>query len=334
MPSHAQPMFRWSCDAARLMAEHPPRVRHPNKQAVLRLACPQGFTARGTVTCSRWQAMPLPAMLDLSVKTEVAGRPDVYDYRPTPLAGTAMEWHVNFADPHLFVAYGSGLFAQDEIQVAEHPVLGSLREALEAAGHPARTAERGQPTPVLVRGAERRVAVATDPSAAEGRPLGLYGNRFAAASVEAVERATKLIDPPTVSNLIAMAAPTGGPGAYKRQEIDCILRTAFTGFAAARIESREALGESAQVVIHSGFWGCGAFGGNRVLMTLLQVLAAKLARIDRLVFHAVDKAGLATVAEAERCLASEAGQGQEADVEGVLWGLVAHGFAWGVSDGN
>ncbi len=42
------------------------------------------------------------------------------------------EWWVNFADPHLFVAYGSSLFAQDEIQVAEHPSLGHLREALYA----------------------------------------------------------------------------------------------------------------------------------------------------------------------------------------------------------
>ncbi len=33
-------------------------------------------------------------------------------------------WHVNFADRHLFVAYGSPLMAQDEIQCMEHPVLG------------------------------------------------------------------------------------------------------------------------------------------------------------------------------------------------------------------
>jgi hypothetical protein len=39
-------------------------------------------------------------------------------------------WHVNFADPQLFVAYGSQLLAQDELQAAEHPLLGSIREAL------------------------------------------------------------------------------------------------------------------------------------------------------------------------------------------------------------
>lgn len=41
-----------------------------------------------------------------------------------------MEWWVNFADPILFVAYAGRLFAQDEIQVAEHPALGHLKEKL------------------------------------------------------------------------------------------------------------------------------------------------------------------------------------------------------------
>jgi hypothetical protein len=41
---------------------------------------------------------------------------------------------VNFADEHLFVAYASRLFAQDEIQVAEHPSLGHLKEKLVRKG--------------------------------------------------------------------------------------------------------------------------------------------------------------------------------------------------------
>jgi hypothetical protein len=32
----------------------------------------------------------------------------------------AEEWHVNFADPRLVTAYGSGLFARDEMRVGEH----------------------------------------------------------------------------------------------------------------------------------------------------------------------------------------------------------------------
>src|SRR2546427_2700180 len=80
--------------------------------------------------------------------------------------GDALEWYVNFADPHLFVAYGSALFAQDEMQVAEHPALGALKEALDAQGHDAVTVENGRLTPVLVMGAERRCRVTTDRSPA------------------------------------------------------------------------------------------------------------------------------------------------------------------------
>ena len=70
-------------------------------------------------------------------------RERVYDYRPATGMAGAVEWHVNFADPRLFTAYGSGLLAQDEMQVAEHPALGALREALSARRWPTLTEERG-----------------------------------------------------------------------------------------------------------------------------------------------------------------------------------------------
>ena len=44
----------------------------------------------------------------------------MYDYVPLPGNTLALR-HVNFADPVLFVAYGGGLLAQDEMQVVEHP---------------------------------------------------------------------------------------------------------------------------------------------------------------------------------------------------------------------
>jgi hypothetical protein len=45
------------------------------------------------------------------------------------------------------------------------------------------------------------------------------------------------------------------------------------------------------VVVHTGFWGCGAFGGNRVLMALLQAIAAQLASLEVLVFYTFDSGG-------------------------------------------
>jgi len=42
-----------------------------------------------------------------------------------------VEWYLNFADGDLFFHYGSKLRAQDEHQVAEHPILASVKEMLE-----------------------------------------------------------------------------------------------------------------------------------------------------------------------------------------------------------
>ena len=65
--------------------------------------------------------------------------PAFFDYQPAIEGQDVVEWHVNFADPHLFVAYAAGLFAQDEMQVAEHPGLAALKQALAAADVETRT---------------------------------------------------------------------------------------------------------------------------------------------------------------------------------------------------
>ncbi len=87
--------------------------------------------------------------------------------------------------------------------------------------------------------------------------------------------ATTFIDPPTFSNIVAMEAPPGGHGPYTRDEIEDILATAFIGFSACRLESG-----SVGAIVHTGNWGTGAYGGDRVLMALLQLIAARLAGLD------------------------------------------------------
>jgi len=39
------------------------------------------------------------------------GRDGFFDYEPARGAASAVEWHVNFADPRLFFGYGTSLFA-------------------------------------------------------------------------------------------------------------------------------------------------------------------------------------------------------------------------------
>lgn len=318
-----------------LMAHFPPVLQHPNKKLVLEIALPAGEPIPvGVIHYSRWRAMPLPSAIEAGNRCTVEVRPDVYDYQRTD-SGKAIDWHVNFADPHLFVAYGSRLLAQDELQVAEHPVLASLREALVASRIPPVTVEGNTATPVLVRGAHRLVAIDTAPNAAQGRPGGLYGNHFAVASEETIRRATRRLSPPTVGNLIAMAAPSGGQGPYKRSTIESILTTAYTAFHAAALEVHALGGTDAKTVVHTGYWGCGAFGGNRVLMPLLQIIAAQLVGIDRLVFHAVDRAGLGPVAEAQAVYAKRLGLGRHrGDLAWNVDLILGMGFKWGVSNGT
>lgn len=314
-------MCRRSWEADELVRRWPPKFAHPNKKVVYDLACPPGTHHAGTVTSSRWTGGRLPTDVPRERPLEVAGHAGFFDYAPPATGDATVHWHLNFADAHLFYAYGSSLFAQDELQTAEHPALGSLREALLADGDVGcapLTEDAQGPTPVLVSGVERRCHVDTG---------GLYGYRFAGASAERLREATQRLDPPTVSNILAIAAPSSGRGAYKEEEIASILRTAWAGFVAAREEA------AAPVTIHTGFWGCGVFGGNRILMTALQVVAAHLARIERVVFHLGQNPGDAHFFEAG-CSMADALLVAHPTTLHIIGAVVDQRLMWGKGDGN
>ena len=335
MTAAPEPIERRDFVTSALMEEYRPAWHDPNKRIVFEIACPPGAAHGGRLAYSRWTAMPVPTSLEgVAAGRLVRVLDGYYDYASSLDPGEGIEWHVNFADLHLFVAYASSLFAQDEMQVAEHPALGALREALVADGLAAVTVERGEPTPVLVMGVERLCRVATDPDAAEGRPAGLYGNAFARADGDAVRRATTPIDPPTITNLIAMAAPPGGYGRYGADEIESVLTTAFTGFRAAVLESHRERGRATSVAVHTGYWGCGAFGGNRVLMALLQVLAAGSAGLDQLVFHVGGPGGRSPLEEALRLIEVGLGTDRAPSTRELINRIEMIGFEWGVRDGN
>jgi len=140
----------------------------------------------------------------------------------------------------------------------------------------------------------------------------------------------QILTPPPRSNLIAIAAPGGGRGQYLRSVLERILVTAYTGFAAARSESR-ARWPGTPVEIRTGFWGCGAFGGNRRAMTVLQLLAARLAGIDRVRFYTFDDRGRADFEASAADLARVVGAERVAELVDRIDDL---DYAWGESDGN
>ena len=84
------------------------------------VACPPRSEHRGSIAYSRWASLELAATVrPAEAARRVIVREGMYDYAPTPGPGArdgaiGIDWHVNFADRQLFLAYGSGLFAQDE----------------------------------------------------------------------------------------------------------------------------------------------------------------------------------------------------------------------------
>lgn len=324
-----KPIDEASFKAGELLRDHPPQWHDDNKQLVFEIACSSGFPFEGQVVYARWPTHELPG--SVTSRSPFSVRPGHFAYA-VPRESTIVAWHLNFSDPHLFVAYDSPLLAQDELQAAEHPILGSVREALLSRGMLAVTVdERGSPTPVTITGAQRRCVIDTLPNPAAGCPVGLYGNAFALATQEQVKAATRPLSPPTMSNILAMAALPGGYGEYSREEMLNVLTTAYTGFSAALAESERLVPDISRTVIHTGFWGCGAFGGNRRLMTILQSLAGDLAGVE-IVFWAFDESGVKLASDAR--LWFERLRQDSPSVGSLLDRLVEEKFQWGVSDGN
>lgn len=324
-------IYRQDFKAQKLVASYPPQLYDRNKKVVFEMSLPHGATHSGTISVTRWQQMPLPETIErnrLSPSFEL--RENYFTYES--VSNESVDWHLNFAHYDLFCAYDGPLFAQDEMQVAEHPALASLRHALIDSEYAPLTVENGVATPILIRGVERRCAIATDVNPDEKRPYGLYGNQFARASEEAIRLATRVLDPPTVSNIIAIEAPAYGEGRYSQEQIKFVLSTAFTGFRAAVYESRRGVSPSVQTVIHTGYWGCGAYGGNRELMPLLQMIAACWAEVDVLVFHTGGDSG--GYAQSVKTLAEILPPDVNVNTDDLIARIEGIGYTWSVSDGN
>ncbi len=123
----------------------------------------------------------------------------------------------------------------------------------------------------------------------------IYGNAFAKASERQLVQACRYLPKAQTVNLIAIEAPSHGRGTYTREQIDYILVTCYSGFKAAQMLAKKthalntrnapSRNQRFRTIIHTGWWGCGAYGNNRQMMILTQILAAYWAQIDELVFH-------------------------------------------------
>eukprot|EP01124_Arcella_intermedia_P009560 TRINITY_DN16238_c0_g1_i3.p1 TRINITY_DN16238_c0_g1~~TRINITY_DN16238_c0_g1_i3.p1 ORF type:complete len:460 (-),score=108.76 TRINITY_DN16238_c0_g1_i3:53-1432(-) len=290
----------------------------------------KGRSFQGKIEFSRWRGLQRKEVHLKPICLE--NHQNFYEYkRESP---DCFEWHVNFADPVLFIAYGTGLFAQDEVQVAEHPILAHLKEMMNMKSrqvdvYKARTKEGEEPTPILIKNVDRLCSIATNPSKEEGRPDGLYGKHFEKASKETIERATQLLDPPTKTNLICMAALPPRSGYYTFDQIDYLFKTALTAFTAAKSEANKE-----NVVIETGNWGCGAFGGRIELMALVQILAASASGIHKLIYHSGDARGTKAFQIAQKIATQIISSVPTLKINDIIDKMVSMKFLWGMSNGT
>jgi len=317
-------------DNATLFRDFPNTPYNANKKLVLSIAVPDGYEHSGNLIVSAWQPGVTLEPILMTTSTVIEEHTGIYPYDDTPASRNGAEWCVNFADRWLF-NYGEGnLLAQDELQIAEHPVSSCLRHAMADSAIAPMTRDRSKhdaPRPLLIRRILRHVHLDTT--------TGLYGNAFAYAPADDVIAACTSIKPPIVSNIIAMDAPAGGDGVYKHETLVDIWTTALTAFFGAVSEAKACNGDGSECTIHTGWWGTGAYGGNRTLMAIMQMIAARAAGVTRLVFHTVDSAGATDFAAAyvlpglDTFLHSET-----LDPEAFLQYCAAQSFRWGVSNGT
>lgn len=311
--------------AAELLRRHPPQPEHAKKQLLFDTVLEGDMGLSGPVSASRYREIQVPANYQpFDTNTEVVARKGYFRYDDTE--GTE-DWFMNFAHHDLFHGYGHFMFAQDEIQVAEHPVLASFREMMLSRTDKLRpvTVEQGAPTPVLFRDVPRAANIDT---------RSIYGAHFARSDDATVRDTVQKIAPPTLSSILAIEAPiSSGIRVYARCEIEAALRTAYSGFRSTILESITDGALVNPVVVHTGNWGCGAYGGNRQLMLMTQMVAAHLAGISRLVFYCGldSKDDVARFnMELERRFKFQPGVA----VGKVVDRLVAAAFPWGTPDGN
>ena len=317
-------------DTNQLIKEYKPVIFDKNKFIVFKLGLKKISNNSSIINYSRWSEEELPSTFQTSdLKLQL--HQNYFDYPES--TNDCIEWHLNFAHSDIFVAYGSELFAQDEMQVAEHPVLACLRESLINSNkyEDCLTVENNKATPILITGVERKCFIETNIDSSKDRPYGLYGNNFSRASENAIKFATHLINPPTISNIIAIESPPPETGKYTKQQIEFIIKNAITGFNAAVKKSKE-MNKNAKVSIHTGYWGCGAYGGNRELMPLLQIIAAHISKIDILHFHTGnDNQGYFSALETFKDILHF---DHEINFEKLLEILIDMNYEWGISDGN
>lgn len=267
------------------------------------------------------------ANLKLRKKAEVNFLKGPMAHRPSVL-GKFKVWVSNFADRDLLLAALTGLFAQDEIQTAEHPVLQNLRRTLvdldDIGSKPVRYLQDGEVA--VMEDVERR-----------GRFNsfnGIYGNKFQLAEWPLIEGQCDKIT--TKSNIIAFRAPDMGSSKkgllYTREDLSRFLYRALAACLAIKANTSP----KEKVIWETGLAGTGAFGNSIPVSLILQLAAANFAELNTVDFFPFNHGAEAQAAykQYQQIEAANLGKSPEALLDYLFANRVRLNLRYGASDGN
>jgi hypothetical protein len=176
---------------------------------------------------------------------------------------------LNFADSELFKFCQSNLFAQDEIQVCEHPHLALLAQDLKESSPSTLDALAYSS---IFCGIPRLCTL--DTQQIINNKI-LYGNNFATATTEEIDQILTLNKPAPRNNILAIAANNVcGRRIYTKSMIEEFFGRILSGFEHAKEVSDQRMFR--HLIIHTGCLGSGAFGHHKVASIFLQLVAAQI----------------------------------------------------------
>eukprot|EP01084_Bolivina_argentea_P134356 237010_1 len=288
---------RQSFSYTHLMVDNSPKFKDQRKQAVFQKISNSLFQMKRNLIYSRYKLLQLPKTIPnptqfMSNKIKI--RANIYEYSKCDNE-SEKHFYVNFSDANLFGFYSGSLFAQDEIMTLEQPILCALREKLISE---CKTDENTKLSTSCLD-AVIILNCLKNGNFTQQNLNKIYGSKFARSGVETVVKCIDICEAPISTNIICIAALCKMMEKYTFEDIDFLSKTAFCGFNGAKMEIlNEALGEYNKtqnsytlrntIIVHTGNWGCGAFGGNIEMHFILQCVAAVCAGIDMLYYHSVD----------------------------------------------
>lgn len=255
-------------------------LTHPNKVwAYQQLTSEQGRHVDDTVVATFYdidkaQAARLPIPHD--ALTQVEMRDGLFRFDASD--DQVQHWTADFADNQLFAYCEGGLLGQEGLLCIEHPALVHFKETLN---------HFGAKDYMFLRPGDRttRHRVALIEGAKRYGQLSPLSTAFRRAKIEDLQAALESFDEPQESRIFAISAPQLDPEdegeTYGRDELEALLYRAYNAFWHIRAQAPEGV----SVAVHTGNWGCGNFWGSPRASALMQLAAADLAGVDKIIYY-------------------------------------------------